>query len=202
MTMPDERTRAVLWAGGLLVLLNGDRRVPMEIRQAATQIARHFPTRSDVAGASRLKLLGEYGSLFAHPRDCPGWEDSCPGRPLTESTRLRWPSEDVDDGIESDPPFGEADFADDEEAWEQLTEAIDAAIRARDALGRRTKRLFEVCTAMHPELQRAIGETRGTDAEAWAWLAAPHFDGGTKSAAELILDGRVADVMDRLRASG
>lgn len=95
MTMPDERTRAVLWAGGLLVQLNGDRRVPMEICQAATHIARHFPTRNDVAGASRLKLLGEYGSLFAHPRDCAGWEDSCPMRPLAEGNRLRWPTKEI-----------------------------------------------------------------------------------------------------------
>jgi hypothetical protein len=48
MTMPDERTRALLWAGALLVHLNGDPRVPMELRRTATSIARHFPSVEDV----------------------------------------------------------------------------------------------------------------------------------------------------------
>lgn len=48
MTMPDERTRALLWAGALLVHLNGAPRVLIEHRRITTSIARHFPTVEDV----------------------------------------------------------------------------------------------------------------------------------------------------------
>jgi hypothetical protein len=71
MTLPLERSLAVLWAGGLLVQLNGDRRVPMDIRRTATRIARHFPTVEDVGHAATLSLLREHGHIFEHPRDCP-----------------------------------------------------------------------------------------------------------------------------------
>ena len=70
MTIPLERSLAVLWAGGLLVQLNGDRRVPMDIRRTATHIARHFPTVGDVEGASLLGVLAKDDSLFAHPHNC------------------------------------------------------------------------------------------------------------------------------------
>jgi hypothetical protein len=79
MTTPLERSRAVLWAGGLLVALNGDRRVPMPYRRMATTIARHFPTVEDVAHAAILSLLRGAGRIFEHPRDCLNWQDTCPG---------------------------------------------------------------------------------------------------------------------------
>lgn len=109
MTIPLERSRAVLWAGGLLVALNGDRRVPMEHRRAATQIARHFPTVEDVSSASHLRLFGRDEGMFENPRDCVNWREGCPGTPLTWATRLHWPSEDADDGIEDGSADDEAD---------------------------------------------------------------------------------------------
>lgn len=200
MTMPDERSRAVLWAGGLLVQLNGDRRVPMDIRQAATRIARHFPTVSDVAGASRLKFLGEYGSLFADPRDCARWEESCHGRPLSTHTRLPWPTEDADDGIDHDPDYPDTEFTDDEEALEHLEEAIDSVRRATEALDRRSKRVLDVCNAIRPEFRSGLSALAWPEAVAQAWVSALHFDAGTKSAAHLILEGRVAEAIDLLQS--
>lgn len=94
MTIPLERSLAVLWAGGLLVELSSDRRIPPEIRRTAVQIARHFPTVEDVAAASHLSLLGKDGGMFEHPNDCSDWKSGCPGPPLTRSTRLSWPDED------------------------------------------------------------------------------------------------------------
>ncbi|MCE2943589.1 MAG: hypothetical protein LW828_02520, partial [Xanthomonadaceae bacterium] len=74
MTIPLERSLAVLWAGGLLIRLNGDRRVPIELRRIATSIARHFPTIEDVEHAATLSLLGDHGGMFEHPRNCPNWQ--------------------------------------------------------------------------------------------------------------------------------
>lgn len=57
MTMPDERTRAVLAAGHLLHCLilppraGGFARVPKAVRLAARRIARHFPVSSDLIDA-------------------------------------------------------------------------------------------------------------------------------------------------------
>ena len=61
MTIPLERSRAVLRAGALLVSLNGDRRAPMEHRRTATAIARHFPTVEQVGLASLGGVLTKDG---------------------------------------------------------------------------------------------------------------------------------------------
>ena len=82
MTLPLESSLAVPRAGGLLVQLNGERRVPIDIRRTATHIARHFPTVGDVEGASLLGVLAKDDSLFEHPRNCQGREDCCMDRPL------------------------------------------------------------------------------------------------------------------------
>ncbi len=47
--MPDERTRALLWAGGFLIELARDDSLPLDIRRRAVVIARHFPTIEDVS---------------------------------------------------------------------------------------------------------------------------------------------------------
>jgi len=49
MTIPVERTRALLWAGGFLIQLARDKRLPVDVRRSAVIIARHFPTIEDVA---------------------------------------------------------------------------------------------------------------------------------------------------------
>lgn len=44
MTTPDERTRALVWAGGFLIELARDRSLSLDVRRRAVVIARHFPT--------------------------------------------------------------------------------------------------------------------------------------------------------------
>ena len=49
MTIPHERTRAMLWAGGFLIELARDTSLPIAVRRRAVVIARHFPTIEDVS---------------------------------------------------------------------------------------------------------------------------------------------------------
>lgn len=49
MTMQDERTRALVWAGGFLVELARNDSLPLNVRRRAVVIARHFPTIEDVS---------------------------------------------------------------------------------------------------------------------------------------------------------
>jgi hypothetical protein len=56
------------------VQLNGDRRIPMDIRRKATHIARHFPIVGDVTSASLLGDLAKDDSLIEHRRNCKGCE--------------------------------------------------------------------------------------------------------------------------------
>lgn len=56
MTLPDERYRAVLWAGRFLQSLSYSSetpRVPLKIREQARSILRHFPSQWDMDRASR-----------------------------------------------------------------------------------------------------------------------------------------------------
>lgn len=55
MTLPDERYRAVLWAGRFLQSLSYSSetpRVPLKIREEARSILRHFPTEWDMDRAA------------------------------------------------------------------------------------------------------------------------------------------------------
>ncbi len=55
MTLPDERYRAVMWAGRFLESLSYSSetpRVPLKIRQEARAILRHFPGEWDMKRAS------------------------------------------------------------------------------------------------------------------------------------------------------
>lgn len=91
MTLPEERSRAVLMAGALLAQINNDVRVPLDIRQAAYGIARHFPTVSDVSSLALLSLPGVGDAMFERPEAVEGWQNDCLAAPLTDSTRLTWP---------------------------------------------------------------------------------------------------------------
>lgn len=87
MTIPSERTRALLWAGGFLIELARDRSLPLTVRRRAAVIARHFPTIEDVS------------TLAIHPGLAPvsevsSWEDGCPAGVLTYWTRLTWPCDE------------------------------------------------------------------------------------------------------------
>lgn len=200
MTIPLERSRAVLWAGSLLIALNGDRRVPMPYRQMATAIARHFPTVEDVAHAATLSLLRDAGGMFEHPRDCGNWQDTCPGSSLTHHTRLNWPSVDRDDGIEGDTdPSAEFEMEGDA-TLEDLEEHIGSVERAELALRRRIGRLYTTCLHLHPSLQAFFAAMAWKEPQSIAWISGAHFDGGTKTAGHLILEGRHEDLDDQLSA--
>lgn len=93
MTMPHERSLALLWAGGFLIEVARDERVPVDVRQAAVHIARHFPTVEDVASMSMQCHPKTGYEALVHPRDLAGWEDECQFGGLRYSTRLDRPAE-------------------------------------------------------------------------------------------------------------
>ena len=198
MTIPLERSRAVLWAGSLLIALNGDRRVPMPYRTMATTIARHFPTVEDVAHAATLSLLRDAGGMFEHPRDCGNWQDTSHGSSLTHNTRLNWPSEDRDDGIEGDTDQSAEFEMDGDATLEDLEEHIESVERAELALRRRIGRLYTTCLHLHPSLQAFFTAMAWKEQQSIAWISGAHFDGGTKTAGHLILEDRHEDLDDQL----
>lgn len=86
MTTPNERARALIWAGGFLIQLSQDKRLPIDVRNSAVAIARHFPTARDVslAGLHTAALNVE----LASPSDIAAWAEEYPLGLLHESTRL------------------------------------------------------------------------------------------------------------------
>lgn len=91
MTTPDERTRSLLWAGGLLIEIAKDERLPIDLRRRAIVIARHFPTIEDVSYLATLRDPTRLGPELESPLETPGWADGCQHGPLKQSTRLQWP---------------------------------------------------------------------------------------------------------------
>lgn len=89
MTMPDERTRALIWAGSFLVELARDSSLSPAIRRKAVVIARHFPTLEDVKGlAAQLEFPSGFGPSLAFPHNAEDWLKSSPCGPLLHSTPL------------------------------------------------------------------------------------------------------------------
>lgn len=92
MTMPVERTRALLWAGGFLIELARDRRLPVDVRRSAVIIARHFPTIEDIAFMAKFRHEpSELGVGLTTPDETPSWSEDCQFGPLRYSTRLELP---------------------------------------------------------------------------------------------------------------
>ncbi|MBA2079839.1 BPSL0761 family protein [Rhodanobacter sp. PCA2] len=93
MTMPNERTRALVWAGGFLIELARDRSLPLDVRRSAVSIARHFPTLEDISSMALLYHPLGFGPMLKSPDEVdPGIEAGRFG-PLRYSTRLAWPEE-------------------------------------------------------------------------------------------------------------
>src|SRR3546814_4632340 len=67
MTMPYERSRALLQAGGFLIELARDASLPLEIRQRAVAIARHFPTVEDIAAMALFRHSSGLGMGLEAP---------------------------------------------------------------------------------------------------------------------------------------
>ena len=91
MTIPVERTRAMLWAGGFLIELARDDGLPFAVRQQAVVIARHFPTVEDVAFMARFRHPTGLGVGLVTPEEAGPWAEDCRFGPLCYSTRLVWP---------------------------------------------------------------------------------------------------------------
>lgn len=93
MTMPSERTRALIWAGGLLIELARDRTLPVSLRRRAVMIARHFPTVEDIElmadsmpSASLGCMLGAVEEEWKHESGSHG--------ALQHVTRFGWPGDE------------------------------------------------------------------------------------------------------------
>lgn len=71
MTMPDERSRAVIQTRDFLVNLSRDRSLPEKVRDDAKFLLRHFPSRDEVILAGRIEEqsetlpLGAMGPVFS-----------------------------------------------------------------------------------------------------------------------------------------
>lgn len=92
MTMRDERTRALLWAGGLLLEVARDSNLSLALRRRAVVIARHFPTIEDVSSMAIAQQSSGFGLALALPEEVTFSGDYRYG-PLRYSSRLRWPNE-------------------------------------------------------------------------------------------------------------
>jgi len=184
MTVSFERTRAVLLAGGLLVQINDDARIPLDIRMAAHSIARHFPTVNEVASMALSSMPTIGGGMFERPEDVQGWQDGCPAGPLRDSTRLRCPKDQDDE--------------DSEAAEASLEEAVGQLHAARVIYEENIHAVYLQLVSRYSEL-RAVLESRGSDdTGVAAWLCAPTFDNNTKSPADLFVAGRGQEVLDRI----
>lgn len=94
MTMPDERTRALLEAGGFLIELARDDRLPLDVRRRAVVIARHFPTIEDVSTMALIRHPSGLGMVeLASPAEVRSRDKEGRFGPLRYSTCLAWPEE-------------------------------------------------------------------------------------------------------------
>lgn len=92
MTMPSERTRAMVWAGGFLIDVARNRTLPLDLRRRAIVIARHFPTLEDVSFMASLMKSHWLGSMLAEPNEESLSQCGSHG-PLSHATRLGWPND-------------------------------------------------------------------------------------------------------------
>ncbi|WP_436000902.1 MULTISPECIES: BPSL0761 family protein [unclassified Pseudoxanthomonas] len=87
--MPSERTRAIVWAGGLLLDIARDRTLPVALRRRAVVIARHFLTIDDVFLMANAMKQNWHRTMLA-PLEQTEAEDAGDHGPLTLQTRLGW----------------------------------------------------------------------------------------------------------------
>jgi hypothetical protein len=91
MSTTEERSRALVWAGGFLVQVNRNRNLPLELRRQATVIARHFPTIEVVRRLPTHVELFVPGAGHVSRTELETWCNGLEHGPLKDSTRLRWP---------------------------------------------------------------------------------------------------------------
>ena len=93
MTTPDERTRALVRAGGFLIELARDKSLPLDVRRRAVVIARHFPTIEEVSAMAQFRHPTGLGMGLDVPNEEPSVIAENRYGPLRYSTRLAWPEE-------------------------------------------------------------------------------------------------------------
>jgi hypothetical protein len=93
MTMPDERTRALVRAGGFLIELAQDENLPLAVRRQAVVIARHFPTIEQVSTMAMFRHTSGLGIGLVDPNENLSWAKECRFGPLRYSTQLDWPED-------------------------------------------------------------------------------------------------------------
>lgn len=96
MTMPHERSRALVWAGGLLIEIARDPMLPWHLRRSAVVIARHFPTIEQVESMAVTTSADD----LAPPSMHPSWARDCKLGPLTYGTHLALPDDEQQVGLE------------------------------------------------------------------------------------------------------
>lgn len=76
MTMPNERSRAVVQVRDFLVQLSKDSTLPEKVRHDARCLLRHYPSRDDVVLAGRIEEqsetlpIGVLGPVFSSTFTC------------------------------------------------------------------------------------------------------------------------------------
>lgn len=91
MSTTDERARALVWAGGLLIQISRDKSLPLALRRQATVIARHFPTVEEIdCLISRTEFFPENLNPPG-PAELEEWTTQMKQGPLAAGTRLSWP---------------------------------------------------------------------------------------------------------------
>lgn len=93
MTMLDERTRALLSAGDLLVDISRDHSLPLPLRRRAATIARDFPTIEDIVWVVESLRDSVLSVGLAIPENVLAEVGRLDFTPLQHSRRLRWPGE-------------------------------------------------------------------------------------------------------------
>lgn len=64
MTLPYERTRAIIQTEAFLIELSKDKSLPDEMRQEARRLLRHYPSRKDVLLAGEIEEKLTSGTIF------------------------------------------------------------------------------------------------------------------------------------------
>lgn len=69
MTMPHERTRAVIQTRDFLIELSRNTELPEAVRSSAKHLLRHYPSASEVLkageGEERLASISDWSNLFS-----------------------------------------------------------------------------------------------------------------------------------------
>ena len=189
MTMPDERTRALVWAGGFLVELARDDSLPLSIRRRAVVIARHFPTIEDISAMAQSRQPSGMSMSMASPDETSSWAEDCRHGPLRHSTHLAWPRDlDSQPTPQSEPPMSNS----------KLRELVDAHERAETAAQTSSLAVWRAVVEAEPDLAAEILQLFSTVEKAADWATKSHR-GLDASPARLIAQGRADAVAEIVR---